>query len=588
MSDASALHLPVWHDVDVLVVGASSGGVAAALEVRRHNRTACVVGELSYFGEESAGTFNLWPAGLEISDPLVQAIFRGGESPDPALPCHVKQVLETALLQASVPFLYLSRPVAILRGEDGRVAGAIIAARTSLFAVRCSAMVDATRYGAVARLAGGALAERPGLPRTLSWVVISNGVPAGWEGRAEELRPPFRVTSREGETAHGAYRLRLDRAAPGADRLAFEHISRASMTAPNVLAAADIIADIPRQSLSAPASHVDSPGKLCDGALAAAPDIFLLNGLLPLTSRGALALERIDEQVALGRRVGAMAAARPRRNKAPAQGGVSALTGAGVQGEFRFAPAFLRRSEGVLVVPPLAFPTLGRCDVVVAGGGTGGAPAGISAARAGAVTVVLEPQHGLGGVGTIGLISAYWFGNKTGFTAELDAEVGKLDAEFGGGKSGQWRPGIKSAVYHRLLRDAGGSAWLGSYAFGVRAGGGRIDGVLVSTPFGCGLLEAGCVVDATGNADIAAAAGAPCRVIGAEHLATQGAGLSPSTQPGTRYSNSDHTFADETDPEGITAAFVNARAKFPGSFDTSPLVGTRERRQIAGEHEIRP
>ena len=586
MPYSSALNLPVWRDVDVLVVGATSGCVSAALELRRRNRTALAVCELSYFGEETAGTFNLWPSGLDRSDPLVQAMFDGSESPDPALPCHVKRALESALVRASVPFLYMSRPVALLRGEDGSLAGAIIAARTSLFAVRCSAVVDATRYGAVARMGGAALAKRPGLSRPPSWTVISEGVPAGWEGRAKELRPPFRTAPDVGAAAHGAYRLRLDRDAAGADRLAFEHISRASLTAPNVLAAADIIADTPGESWAAPEPHADSPGELRDNALEAAPGIFLLNGLLPLTRQGVEALERADVQAALGRRVGALAAARPRRKQAPAQGCVSACAGAG--GDFRFAPAFLRQSKGMLVIPSLAFPVLGRCDVAVAGGGTGGAPAGISAARAGARTVVLEPQHGLGGVGTVGLISAYWFGNRTGFTAELDAEVGKLDAEFGGGKSGQWRPGIKSAVYHRMLRDAGGAAWLGSFAFGVRMDGARVDGVLVSTPFGCGLLEALCVVDATGNADIAAAAGAPCRVIGAEHLAVQGAGLSPITQPGTRYSNSDHAFVDETDPEGITAAFVNARAKFTGSFDTSPLVGSRERRQIFGEHEISP
>jgi hypothetical protein len=45
---------------------------------------------------------------------------------------------------------------------------------------------------------------------------------------------------------------------------------------------------------------------------------------------------------------------------------------------------------------------------------------------------------------------------------------------------------------------------------------------------------------------------------------------------------------DETDPEGITHAFVNARAKFPNDFDLSPMVDTRERRQILGEIEISP
>jgi succinate dehydrogenase/fumarate reductase flavoprotein subunit len=59
---------------------------------------------------------------------------------------------------------------------------------------------------------------------------------------------------------------------------------------------------------------------------------------------------------------------------------------------------------------------LGEYDVVVVGGGTGGAPAAIGAGRQGAKTLLLEYLHGLGGVGTIGYISSYYHGNKVGFT----------------------------------------------------------------------------------------------------------------------------------------------------------------------------
>ena len=62
--------------------------------------------------------------------------------------------------------------------------------------------------------------------------------------------------------------------------------------------------------------------------------------------------------------------------------------------------------------------------------GTGGAPAGIAAARRGAKTLVVEYLHGLGGVGTLGLISKYYHGYREGFTAEIDrglAEPIKFD-----------------------------------------------------------------------------------------------------------------------------------------------------------------
>src|SRR5690606_20334652 len=113
----------------------------------------------------------------------------------------------------------------------------------------------------------------------------------------------------------------------------------------------------------------------------------------------------------------------------------------------------------------------------------------------------------------------YWYGNRVGFTAELDAAIAAATADYPGDRTGRWNPEEKMGWYLRALRDAGGEAWFSSFAYGVHMEGDRVAGVLVSTPYGCGLLQTGAVVDASGNADIAAAAGAPCRVIDAVHVA---------------------------------------------------------------------
>lgn len=495
--------VPIMRDVDVLVVGAASGAVASALELQQQGLRIMVVSDLSYFGEESAGTLACAPL----------------------FPCAVKRGLEESLLKARIPFIYLVRPVALLRDEEGRIAGAVLAARTSLFAVTCRAVVDATRFGVVARLAGAQARPRSNLPSTVSWNVIAKAMPVG----GEELTVPFM----QGDKVFRTFRMQMNRCA---DPFSREHAARAALVDGNVLTTADILEDVP------------------DVDFAAVPDVFS-----PGDTRG------IEASVS--------------RSVKPIMP---------VHGNYGFAAAFLRNSMGALDVSPAGFPVLGCCDVVVVGGGTGGASAGIAAARDGAKTIVLEMQHGLGGVGTMGLITAYWFGNRVGFTRELDDAVSRLDGVSRETQGRSWSPEIKAAVLSRMLYDAGGAAWLGSYAFGVRLDGNRVDGVLVSTPYGAGLLEVGSVVDATGNADVAAAAGAPCRVIMADHVATQGTGLSPRVHPGTTYNNSDHTFVDETDPEGVTHAFATARAKFPDAFDTTPIVDSRERRQVYGELELSP
>lgn len=581
--------VPVLRDVDVLVLGASTAAVAAALEVRASGKSAMVVGDLSYLGDDTAGTLQLWPEGWSLEDPLLAAAF-SKIVPRPARPGAVKRVLEQALLAGSVPSLYLSRPVALLRDDEGKLAGAVLASRTSLLAVTCRALVDATRHGLVARLAEVPLSPRIDTDAAIEWTVIAKEAPRGWPGAIQEITPPFQHATENGLVDHRAFRLQIAREELGDDPMAVEHVAHSLLVDENVLITADLLVDPPREMLASPVDLVDRVADLDEASLQPSPGIWMLNDLLPLTNRGLVDWRRPDVSVALGRRIGACAASAVREaSKAePALHALNPHAGGDQSGDFRFADALLRGSIASIKLTSWAMPQLGAYNVVVAGGGTGGAPAGISAARAGATTLVLEVQHALGGVGTLGLISSYWFGNKVGFTAELNDVVMQSDSRSRSKNGNIWSPEVKIGVYHRMLQEAGGRAWLGSFAFGVHMEGEKVTGLLVSTPFGCGVVNAGCTVDATGNADVAAAAGAPCRLIDARHVAVQGTGLSPRLDPSVRHQNTDHTFVDETDPAGITAAHLHARAKYPDGFDNSSLVNSRERRQILGEYEVSP
>jgi hypothetical protein len=366
----------------------------------------------------------------------------------------------------------------------------------------------------------------------------------------------------------------------------------------------------------ATAGLVGDLSTVSDAQLTLAPRLLLLNSLLPLSSDGVRQLDAPAMAIPLARRVGRAAgevAQTARRTTDWSRVRFDAGSDEAA-GRFRFAPSFVRHvaERPVLTLDIAVAPLLGAFDVVVAGGGTGGAPAGVGAARQGASTVVLEMQYSLGGVGTTGIISTYWFGNPVGYTAWLDAQVADATGLTGDDrKTRSWNPNIKDLCHQRALLDAGGSAWLGSFAYGVAMDGDRVTGVLVSTPYGSGLVHAGAVVDATGNADIPAAAGAPTRVIDERHVAVQGAGLSPR-RPGPAGRNSDHMFVDDNDIAGVTHAFVNARAKFTQKlddtqvvthadvapahqrskftqeFDVTLLVDSRERRQIHGDLELSP
>jgi hypothetical protein len=571
--EAMSHSIPVIRDVDVLVVGAGVGAVTSALSSRLENRSVALAGDQPYFGDDLAGRLNLWADRIDRRDPILQRAFSSsGSAGAPARPVVLKSVLEEALIEAGVYFLFMVRPVAVLRDREGMIGGVVFAARTALFAITCRTVIDATTQGLVGLLAGVPLQSAEAATRHLSWTVIGKEAPAAWPGTVEKLSSVHTLEAKDGKKQElHAFQLGLVLGSDAGLPASSGHQLRSHLVEDVISFAAEHPVDPIRRTWVGGRGYEAEPG------------LFLLGRVLPQLSER----EFLDpgHLAVLGREVGALASKTADRKFSQP---LTAHTHGETACEARFGSAFLRGEVGRLELTALRFPSLGAYEVVVAGGGTGGAPAGIAAAREGARTLVIESQHGLGGVGTVGMICSYWFGNKVGFTAELNNLLGTHDSLSSAKKGNMWNPVAKSGLYHRLLQQAGGTAWLNSQIFGVRKEGHRVVGVLVSTPFGCGWVDAGCVVDATGNADVAAAAGAPCRLIDERHVAVQGTGISPLAHPGILHQNSDHTFIEENDPEGLTLARVHARRKYPDQFDTSSLVDSRERRQILGDLEVSP
>ena len=608
---AAVWRVPVAKSVDVAVFGAPSGSVAAALAVKEMGRSVMAISDATYFGQETAGALQLWPTAAS-EHPLFARIFDGTGTPP--TPTKVKHVLERALVDEGIDFLFDCRPVFALQGEQGDLVGLVLAARTSLYAVLCRVAVDMSRTGILARLTGLPLTSVSG-PAQRKLVVIGPEPPADygleWEGLGEIPVPG----GTEADGPYHAYRISLPITEPERsffDRAGADCLARGRVAYPGVLFTADTWIETLNERLERPAAAglYDEPERLPDGAFVhLGGRLVVANGLLPLTHNGAERLGELAGQLDLGRRAGTLAASLAADLPEVADRHFQCMNAAqsGSGETFRFAEPFLRPAPDLrwIDIHIAGVPELGSCDVLVVGGGTAGAPAAIGAAREGARTVVLERRHGLGGVGTLGLINSYYWGNRVGFTREVDLGLRAMSAHpqrinvaddppvparerlQDRPPGSAWNAEEKMAWYHRTLAAAGGHGWFSSFAYGVAMVGDKVTGVLVSTPFGAGLLRTKAVVDATGNADVAAAAGAPVRVLDAEHVAVQGTGLSPR-RPSSRGRNSDHTFIDETDPVGITHAYVNARAKFKGEFDVAPIIGSRERRQIRGEIELSP
>jgi len=137
-------------------------------------------------------------------------------------------------------------------------------------------------------------------------------------------------------------------------------------------------------------------------------------------------------------------------------------------------------------------------DVLVAGGGPSGVAAGVHAARAGARTLVVERYGRLGGAGVICLASPLMGAAASDFLAEFDRRFAAV--------GGDWE--LLDIVYADMLQEAGAEVLLHCWVFDAITEGLVVRGVDLLCKQGVLSVGAKVVVDATGDADVACAAGA--------------------------------------------------------------------------------
>ncbi|MDQ3700578.1 MAG: FAD-dependent oxidoreductase, partial [Chloroflexota bacterium] len=247
--------------------------------------------------------------------------------------------------------------------------------------------------------------------------------------------------------------------------------------------------------------------------------------------------------------------------------------------------------------PDSDVPVLAEVDVLVVGGGTSGATAAAVAAEQGARTAVLELNSGLGGTGTVGGVDSYWYGRRVGFTATVDRYYEDVAASLrqpsAAGRRETDREASRKwnieAKMHGLLRwtlDAGAEPFFRTTIVGALVEPGRdggrpsVRGVLAATPDGLRAILAKVTVDASGDADVAAFAGAETVYGSARDRLPLWYSLAQFVRPGVTRNNFTSS-VDVSNVHDYTRAILAGRRRGE-CHDHGTYVAPRETRHIVG------
>jgi hypothetical protein len=245
-----------------------------------------------------------------------------------------------------------------------------------------------------------------------------------------------------------------------------------------------------------------------------------------------------------------------------------------------------------------ALPVAAVVDVVIAGGGPAGTMAAIAAGRQGANVTLIEAQPFLGGIPTGGPIHSYYWGLNGGLQDEIDRRNADLDPMLCKSRRG-WSPEGRKVVLDQMTAAAGVDVWLRTSVVGAIVEDGAVRGVVTDGPRGRAGVLAHTIIDATGDGDVAALAGAEWRI----GRVGDGMPMAYSLTPGVSdrasdaqvsHANFDAGWVFPNDPVDFSRGFVTARRHLwrePYTEENrlqfcGAILGVREARTIVGESTL--
>lgn len=581
--------IPLFAEVDLVVVGGSSRAVAAAVAAAKNGANVFLIGYMSYLGDDICGSFLFEREKNELPETgLARKLFPSTNLPTPL---HIKSVLETELIRHGVNFLYSSYVTNTLVDDAGNLSGIVIANRSGRQAIHCKGVIDATQDATVANLFNAPFSKQVDTQQTFYYTVV--GSKPKRIAEIDNVRQLDRSFQKHPVTRY-QFKSKYDNTY--SSLMNAEQKIRSLTWDPDQVDSSDLLWYIPNQTILSKKASITPVKSVRSLPLSAfecqsTNRLWVLGPCAEISREEASRFMRPISALTLGEVIGEQIAENIKGIPMPTHTQVLkqkvSTVNYGHVGEL-LKPLRPQHTQNVLSKGG-ALPVWGNYDVIVLGGGTAGAAAGISASKSGAKTLVLEYLHGLGGMGTLGLIGRYWDGYRKGYCTYIDKSVRNMASlshlRQRRDWNAAWPSDWKMEWYRRELLQFGGTLWFGVLGCGALVENNKVTGIVVATPFGRGVIRSKVLIDSSGSADIAIAAGSQFEYTGKKTLAVQGAGAGPRAL-GDFYRNNDWIFVDDTDILDVSRSYVQAKEKFKSEFDIVKIPQTRERRRVIGEHIV--
>ncbi|MCM8807286.1 MAG: FAD-dependent oxidoreductase [Candidatus Omnitrophica bacterium] len=236
-------------------------------------------------------------------------------------------------------------------------------------------------------------------------------------------------------------------------------------------------------------------------------------------------------------------------------------------------------------------------DVVIGGGGTAGAIAGIACGRNKVKTSIIENSTCLGGIGTGGGIHYYYYGISSGLQKEVETKVNELTNILKGKFDILgFHPEAKKIILEDLNEKVQTEIFYGSSIIDVEVYNKKVVSVICATPEGIVRLKGKIFIDATGDGDICSKSGEFFFFGREKDNLCQPYSIVPvcfdEKNGKLIHINFDAGYVDPLDVRDLTRAKRNGLKHFFQNYYQvekvplyiSPIIGIRQSRQILGKY----